>query len=334
MRKAGLRIVQILIILIVIYMIGPKPDKPILSDQLPSIPASVEQLDQWIAQKEAKFNIKPDNQARIVWANDTLKQQTEYVLLYLHGFSASWYEGHSLNIDFAKDFQCNAYLPRLHDHGIVTDDALIDMIPDKLYDSAKEALVVARKLGKKVVIMSTSTGGTLSLKLAAQFPNLVDALILFSPNIAINNPAASLLSRPWGLNIARINYGSDYRDKGDTDPIDLQYWNSKYRLEAIVYLQQLMDATMTEEVFQQVKCPLFLGYYYKSEELQDPVVKVSAMLEMYDQLGTPQAQKKKVAFPGANVHVIANSHHSKAAEDVKKAVYTFAKETLKMKLAK
>ncbi|TKG91551.1 alpha/beta hydrolase [Puteibacter caeruleilacunae] len=333
MRKAGLRILQILIILIVIYMIGPKPDKPILSDQLPTVSASIEQLDQWIADKEGNFNIKPDNQARIVWANDSLKQPTEYVLLYMHGFSASWYEGQSLNVDFGKDFQCNTYLPRLHDHGIVTDDALIDMTPDKLYDSAKEALVVARKLGKKVIIMSTSTGGTLSLKLAAQFPSLVDALILFSPNVAINNSAAPLLSRPWGLNIARLNYGSDYRDKGDTDPIDLQYWNSKYRLEAIVYLQRLMDATMTEETFQQVKCPLFLGYYYRSETLQDDVVKVSAMLEMYDQLSTPEDLKRRIAFPEANAHVIASSHHSKAAKDVKKAVYAFAKETLKMKLA-
>ena len=45
----------------------------------------------------------------------------------------------------------NAYMPRLAAHGIETEDALIDMTPDALWESAKEALMAARKLGKKVV---------------------------------------------------------------------------------------------------------------------------------------------------------------------------------------
>ena len=35
--------------------------------------------------------------------------------------------------------------------------------------------------------MATSTGGTLALKLAAEYPDIA-GLILLSPNIAINDP--------------------------------------------------------------------------------------------------------------------------------------------------
>ena len=153
--------------------------------------------------------------------------------------------------------------------------------------------------------MSTSTGGTLSLKLAAEFPELIHGLILLSPNVAINNSAAFLLSKPWGLQIARSVYKGNYRIT-DTDFASegCRYWNCKYRLEAVVYLQQLVESTMTKETFSKVKMPVFLGYYYKDELNQDKVVKVDAMLKMFDQLGTPENMKQKVAFPEAGDHPI------------------------------
>ncbi|MFR6382415.1 MAG: alpha/beta hydrolase [Odoribacter splanchnicus] len=69
--------------------------------------------------------------------------------------------------------------------------------------------MIAHKLGKKVIIMGTSTGCTLALMLAADFPVLVDALILYSPNIKIKNPMAPLLSGPWGLQISGAVHGGN-----------------------------------------------------------------------------------------------------------------------------
>ena len=37
--------------------------------------------------------IKPDNQARIIWADSSKKEKTKIAFLYLHGFSASQAEG-------------------------------------------------------------------------------------------------------------------------------------------------------------------------------------------------------------------------------------------------
>jgi pimeloyl-ACP methyl ester carboxylesterase len=316
-------------IIVIIFLLGPKPSKPQYNKQLPKISVELSQLDTFIAQKEAQYSIKPDNQSRIIWANDTIKQKTEWVLLYLHGFSASWFEGSDLNLHFASRYGCNAYFPRLADHGLVTDEPLLHMAPDSLWNSAKEALMIARKLGKKVMIMSTSTGGTLALMLAAEYPELVDALILYSPNIKINAPTA-IVTKPWGLQIARLIFGGKYRTVSQQfESKECNYWNCTYRLEAVVYLQQLVETAMTKETFQKVKCPVFLGYYYKDKKNQDPVVKVSAELKMFEQLGTPENQKIKKGFPDAGVHVIANSLFSKDYKSVAAETFRFADSLMK-----
>lgn len=328
-KKILIGTIIFLSVLGIVYGLGPKIDPPKYSLQLPEITNNLDSLEQFIVLREKSLPIKKDNESRIIWANDSLKTQTEWVLLYIHGFSASYYEGANVNIEFAKHFQCNAYFPRLATHGLETTDPLINMAPDSLWESAKEALVIAHKLGKKVMLMSTSTGGTLSLKLAAEYPGLVDGLILYSPNIKINAPT-TLLTKPWGLHIARIIFGGKYRTVNDDfNSVECNYWYCKYRLEAVVFLEQLVSTTMTKETFQKVKCPVFLGYYYKDEKHQDQVVKVDAMLTMFDQLGTPSDKKIQKPFPNSGVHVIANSQFSKEVDLVQKETFQFAEEIMK-----
>jgi esterase/lipase len=334
MRKL-LRFLGIVVLLVVVvYIMGPKPQEANLNRDLPSIAASIVNIDSYVEKNDAGLIVKPDNETRIIWANDSLKERTNYSVLYLHGFSASWYEGYPANVEFARYFGFNAYFPRLASHGIETEDALIDMTPDRLWESAKEALMVARTLGKKVIIMSTSTGGTLALKLASDFPEYVDGLILFSPNIRINNKAAFLLSKPWGLQIGRKVTGGTHRELTENvDSVYCKFWYCKYRVEAIVFLQQLVDETMNKQTFKNVTAPVFLGYYYKDDSQQDDIVKVSAELKMFDQLGTRPEAKVKVAFPEAGDHVIACEHKSGAYKEVIAETIRFGKEVLKLKTA-
>ncbi len=335
MKKSKRYLLIFLLVLVAAYFFGPKPPGPELDKNLPSIPASINNIELYIEENEAELTIRPDNEARIIRANDSVKERTDYCLLYLHGFSASWYEGNPANMAFAKHFGMNAYFPRLASHGLETDDPLVDMTPDRLWESAKEALMVARSLGKDVIIMSTSTGGTLALKLAADFPEYVDGLILYSPNIRINSGTAFLLSKPWGLQLARSVYNGKYRvSDEDPDSKDCRYWYCKYRLEAVVYLQQLVDATMKKETFSRVNVPVFLGYYYKDDENQDEVVKVDAMQKMFSQLGTPAGQKVEVAFPGAGDHVIACELTSGSVEEVTRETLKFGMEILGLNPAK
>lgn len=322
-------IVGILILLSVTYFYGPVMPEPKLSRMLPVVTGNI---GEYVSYHESVVKVRPGNEAKIIWANDSVRGTTEYVLLYLHGFSASRMEGFPVNEDFPKRYGCNVYLARLASHGLVTENPLIDMTPDRLYESAKLALVIAGQLGQKVIIMGTSTGGTLALKLAADFPDMVHALILYSPNVKIKNKASVLLSKPWGLQIARLNFGGDFR-VSDEDPSSeaCKYWYCKYRAEGPVFLQQLVDATMKKAIFAKVKCPLFLGYYYKDEQHQDQTVDVKAALEMFGQVATPESEKRAQAFPEAGGHVIACYLTSKSVGEVASATNKFAEEVLKMK---
>jgi hypothetical protein len=105
---------------------------------------NTEKLDSFIEVNEAKHKIKPNNQARIIWANDSIKEKTEYSIVYLHGFSASQEEGNPVHRNIAKAFGCNLFLSRLAEHGIDTAEQLECLTVDKYWESAKEAFVVGK----------------------------------------------------------------------------------------------------------------------------------------------------------------------------------------------
>lgn len=315
-----------IILLVGLYFVGPSADRAEYKTDMPVVPASSEQLVQYIQAQEQKHKIKPDNEARIVWF-DSARTKTPYSIVYLHGFSASQKEGDPVHLRIAKTFGCNLFLSRLSDHGIDTTETLQLFTAERIWESAKEALAIGEAIGDKVILVSTSTGGTLALKLAAEYPDRIHALINLSPNIAINNPAAFLLNDPWGLQIARVVMGGKYRNTGASKE-DSKYWNANYRLEAVVELQELVESTMTDETFEKVKQPSLTLYYYKDEAHQDPEVMVSAMLEMHKKLGTPESLKVQKAIPNAEAHVIGGSLASKDVETVYAEMEKFLVETV------
>ncbi len=323
------RVLFVMIVLAIIYFLGPHPSTPVYNSSLPQVPANPTALETYIGTQESQHKLKPGNQARIVWASDSLKQKTEYAIVYLHGFSASQEEGNPVHRNIAKQFGCNLYLSRLSQHGIDTTDALYNMTAENLWESAKEAYAIGKQLGNKVILMGTSTGGTLALQLAAAYPEIA-GLILYSPNIAINDPNAWLLNDPWGLQIARLVKGSDLNTAGSNTPEYNAYWNHQYRLEATVQLEELLETTMTQATFAKIKQPTLALFYYKDEKLQDPVVKVSAIKDMMANINTPGAQKKMVAIPEAGNHVLASPIQSKDIVSVEKETVLFMREVLKL----
>lgn len=337
MRKKWLLLIPV--ILVGIYFAGPSPAAPSYKKEFPVVPSDPVLLESFIRGNEAQHKLKPDNEARIVWADggtgsgnpgiraDTGKRRTEWSIVYLHGFSASQGEGDPIHRMLAKRFGCNLYLSRLAEHGIDTVEVMVNLSADGLWESAKQALAIGQQIGNKVILVGTSTGGTLALQLAAAYPDKVAAIVLLSPNIEINDPNAWVLSKHWGLQIAHKVTGSDYViSKEDFGPLYHQYWYPKYRLEAAVALQELLVTTMNKETFEKVSQPTGLFYYYKDSVHQDSTVKVSAMLSMFDQLGTATALKYKQAIPDAGSHVIGSSLRSHDVEGVENGVVKFLTE--------
>ena len=85
---------------------------------------------------------------------------------------------------------------------------------------------------------------------------------------------------------------------------------------------------MRRSTFKKIKLPVFLGYYYKNDSLQDKVVSVSAMLKMFDQLGTADSLKHKVAFDDIEDHVLTASLSTDEYEDVAFETIRFLKRVL------
>ncbi|MEO5684070.1 MAG: alpha/beta hydrolase [Chitinophagaceae bacterium] len=312
------------------YLMGPSPATPVYNKDMPQVPAAAPALEAYIKKNEAKHKLKPDNQARIIWANDSLKNKTACSIVYLHGFSASQAEGDPVHKNIAAAFGCNLYLSRLAAHGIDTSEPMMNLTVDENWVSVKEALSIARQIGNKVILIGTSTGGTNALQLAAAYPDAVAALVLLSPNIAINNDKAYLLNNHWGIQLARLVTGSDHKVAADERPIYKQYWYWRYPFNGTAALQEMLETSMLPENFAKVKQPVLMLYYYKDSTHQDDVVKVDAMLKMFDELGTAPALKRKQAMPGAGNHVLGSYIKSHDVEGVQQQIALFMKEVLKM----
>ncbi|MCZ4225163.1 alpha/beta hydrolase [Pedobacter rhodius] len=327
MKKRYKILLGLSVLLIGTYFAGPKPKKPVYNESLTKVP-DLAALENYINAIESEHNIKPGNEAEIVWA-DSSHHQTEYAIVYLHGFSASKMEGNPVHINLAKKLKANLFLPRLADHGIDTIAPMLYFTADKLWETSKQAYAIGKKLGKKVIIIGTSTGGTVALKLATVYPE-INSLILISPNVAINDKNAWLLNDPWGLQIARRVLGSEERKVDGRTAEYKKYWYTNYRIESLVELQEFVESTMIKSVFKKVKQPVLMLYYYKNETEQDPVVRVDAMLKMFDELGTSADIKRKIAIPNGENHVLGSYITSKDLPSVETAIDNFVWNVLKI----
>lgn len=314
------------------YLVGPSSHYDPIKDEPIVLDPDLIKLERSIAKSEAKANLRPDNEARIVWADHSRKVKTPYSIVYIPGFSASWAEGDPIHQQLANHFGCNLYLARTDGHGVNSPDALKDLTPTSYAASAERALVIGKALGDKVIVMGTSAGGMLSLYLAARHPEIT-GLVLYSPCIAVANPALKLATKPWGKQIMDQAFGGEYAVMTHYKPDRARYWLNQYHTNGLITLQTMLDQYMTPEQFAKVKQPLFMGYYYKDEDNQDKVVSVAAMLQMYDALGTPADKKQKMAFPKAGEHVIASHFTSGDVDGIYKATKHFMSDVLKMPIA-
>ena len=309
----------ILLLLAGVWFLGPRVKYEKIDTAPIELSWALEDLDSLINLKESQVpHLKEDNEARIVWS-DSLHQKTPYSIVYLHGFSASQGEGDPIHRSMADSIGANLYLARLRGHGLGTKEAFRDVTPQDWIDDTKEALAIARLIGEQVIVVSCSTGGTLSIPLAPEDES-IHSLILLSPNIEIADPNAAMITGPWGERLIESLVG-EYRMVDSTQLS--QYWSGNYHIDGLKALQGLIDQSMTEESFKKIDTPIFMGYYYKNEQEQDHVVRVDAMLEFYDAVNTSADQKHKTAFANAGDHVISSKYKNDNWRDVYDDIMAF-----------
>jgi esterase/lipase len=327
--KTFLKVILALFAVLTIgYFLGPKPTPPHLEVPMFKLTGDLPTLDKQIQESEAaEKGIRLDCQARIVWADSTKKEKTKIAIVYIHGFSATQEEGNPIHRNMAKKYGANLYLARLAGHGVnLGDSTMAKVTTDDYILSAEHGLAIGKTLGDEVVIICTSFGGALTTYLASNHPE-IKAIVMYSPCIKIYDDNAEILDNPWGLELGKAVSGSYVRDFAATNPQHAKYWCQHYHLNGVIALQNFLTNVMKPETFAKIKCPAFMGYYYKNEEEQDKVVSVPAMLKMFDELGSKN--KQKVAFPNAGNHVLASPILSKDVATVQMETEKFLDGILK-----
>lgn len=322
---------SIVLVLGITYLLGPRAEKPDFSS-LRFRPANpdLNLLEDSIRRAESSLPLRPDNEARIIWAKPYAR--TRYCIVYLPGNGASQEEGDPIHEAIAHRYGCNLFLARPAEHGLVKEDPMLHIDAATWMQSALDAISVGRVIGDSVILMTCSTGSTLGLYVEASFPGLIAAHILLSPNIDMHDPRSSLLIRPWGLQLARLIMGSKYYG-WESPPPATPYWYTRYRIEGLVTLKAMINAAMVPATFRQIHDPVFMAYYYKDAQHQDDVVSVPRMLEMYAQLGTPAALKREVALPDAGTHIIASDMFNTHLESLWIPLTAYCEQILKLAVA-
>lgn len=326
MCRFGYGLLLLVFLLAATYFLGPRPHFPPVDRNPVSWQIPLEELDTYLDQQEqAIATLKPGNAAHIEWA-DSLIRQTEYALVYLHGFSAGPEESAPLHRELAARYGANLYLHRLPGHGLADPDAFATLRPDELVNSAKEAIAIGKVIGKKVILMSCSTGSTLSAYLAPTDPAIVGQ-IMYSPNFALGSRAAPLLAGPWAKQLATAIYGGIYREWPGPEGVN-DFWTTRYRVEGLLCLQDLLRQTMTDQHFREIKQPYLIGYYYRDKEHYDDVISQPRIKEFAALSATPAHQKRVVAFPHVNAHVLGSGLWSEDLEAVRTETQRFLEEIL------
>lgn len=316
------------LLLILVYFLGPKVEPPRISPTIPKFSNNLLEINALIENENKNQNIREGNHSRIIWA-DSLPNKTEYSVVYLHGFSASPAENEILYTSFSKRYNANLYAPRLFKHGLKDKEPLLNFTGEGYLESAKKGLAIGKEMGKKVILICTSTGATAGLYLAAHHTEIA-ALILISPNIDLYDTTSDLITKPWGKTILKTVLSGNFQIWEPPNGAD-KFWYGKYRIEAIVQLKALIQASMTANTFKKINQPFFIGYYYKNEDEQDKTVSVKRMLEMFDETATPVNQKVKKAFPDAKNHSIGSKFFNKNYFKVRDEVFLFTENVLNIK---
>lgn len=287
-----------LVALALLWWLGPRP-RVVLEWLAEELPVDIERLTDWLNDSEAGFEVTPGAEKHIDYANPQQPRQTEYVVLYLHGFSATRQELSPIPERLAERLGANYYGARLSGHG-EDGERLGDVSAgDWLRDTA-EAWQVACQLGRRVIILSCSTGGTLATWLAEQ-PSAQErlaALVLVSPNFQMRHWATRLFGWPWSRYWVRFLSGSHRVIEAENEGA-AKYWTHHYPMKVLHELQALVQAVRSSEV-EAIRTPTLFIY-----SPDDQVVNSRRTERIYQRWGGDRERIRVPGIAGQSNHVIA-----------------------------
>ncbi len=262
-----------------------------------TLPSSITELDSYLSQTESiHTDLVDGTEKKIVWANHTI-EQTEYSIVYIHGYSSTRPETAPLADLFAKDINANLFYTRLTGHGQSGKSFAKANANDWLND-ATEAIHIGKKIGKKVILVGASTGCLLVIWLSNQteYQKDISSTILISPNFYPASKLTKIFLYPAGVEFAKLVYGKEREWKPYNKQM-IKYWNHKYPWEAITPMIVLVEHIQNIKL-EEIKVPALFLYTE-----QDKVVDTEKIKEAFIQYGAKE--KKLVNLKQVKDHVMA-----------------------------
>ena len=293
------KILLAIIALIVIFLISLPITRYRLDEKITplKLPTSVADLDSYLAQSESKFgDVVSGAEKKIIWAS-AKQEQTEYAIVYIHGYSASRQEVSPLADLVAKDLKANLFYTRLTGHAR-NPEVFANSNANEWLNDAVEALEIGKKIGRKVILMGTSTGSSLICWLVNQdkYQKNVASIIFISPNFYPASKMTKLFLYPAGVGFAKMVYGKE-RSWEPRNEGEARYWNHKYRWEAITPMIVLVEYVQSIP-YEKISVPALFLYTEK-----DKVVDTREIVKKFGLFGSKD--KKLLNLSQCKDHIMA-----------------------------
>lgn len=299
MKIAGIVVVVALLVIVVTLVLfrSTRVDLPAPG----SIDALPDDLDAHLARREAQYDdIVPGAEKAITWFDPGAKERTHFVVVSLHGFSATRQETAPLAATVARGLNANLFETRLRGHGR-RGAAMAEATVQAWLADVREAMAIAQRLGDRTVLLGTSTGGTLALWAATrpEFSRQLETLVLLSPNLGPRNGQANLFLWPGGTTLARWIAGPERQWEPQNEEQG-RFWTTRYPLEAVRPMIRLVAGVRRLD-FGAVQAGVLL---FHSED--DQVIRVDEAIAVFEGLGTNHKFRHVVEDVGdVEGHVLA-----------------------------
>jgi pimeloyl-ACP methyl ester carboxylesterase len=289
----------LLVILGGLWLFGPREPASL---SLPNFDiAAPSGLDTYLATREAVFDdIVPGTEKSIVWA-DKRDTQTDIAIVYVHGFSASAMELQPLPNRVATALGANLFFTRLTGHGRGSIAMQTASVASWMKDMA-EALAIGRRLGRRTIIIATSTGGTLAAAAALDAAAMthVAGIIFVAPNFGLQNKASPLLTWPFARSWVPLLVGA-IRESSPRNALHARYWTTTYPTVALLPMAALVNRVVRADLASATVPALF---YFSTD---DKVVRPDRTFAVAGQWGGPVSMVNPVLGPADDTlaHIIA-----------------------------
>ena len=215
-------------------------------------------LDHYLAQRESQFSdIREGVNKQIIWHGER-GERTDVAIVYLHGFSASLGEVRPVPDLVAKALGANLYYSRLKGHGR-TAVAMAEANADDWLNDTAEALAIGARLGKRLIVISTSMGASLVSYLHAEKPEWGDMIVghvMISPNFGLADPSSALLSFPFARQFIPLLLG-DMRGTVSSNALVQNTWTIPHSTSALMPLARITNEA-NEAPLENIDVPMLV----------------------------------------------------------------------------